>query len=206
MAMDIRLLPTDLDGVLLIEPECFVDERGFFMESYSQRAWTKHGLNLSFVQDNHSRSSAHVLRGFHYQDATAPQVRVVRCTRGAILDVVVDIRVGSPTFGRHVAEELTAENRRQLIMDPGFAHGFLVLTDIAEVQYKCTHCHEKSAERTLAYNDPEVAIPWPEKVPVLSVRDTTQGESLRQYLQRPAFKWGELDVLPRLPREAAATR
>ena len=184
--MDIRVTPTAIEGVLVIEPDCFRDERGFFMESYHQKTFLNHGLDLSFVQDNHSRSGAGVLRGFHYQDARAPQYRLVRCTVGEICDVVVDLRMDSQTFGQHLAFNLSAENRHQLLIPPEFAHGFLVLSDVAEVQYKCTGHHVPAAERSLAWNDPDVGVPWPISTPIVSSRDRC-APSLREYRANPAF-------------------
>jgi len=184
--MDIRVTPTAIDGVLVIEPDCFCDDRGFFMETYHRAKMREQGLDLTFVQDNHSRSTRGVLRGLHYQDATAPQTRLVRCTVGEIFDVVVDLRVGSPTFGRYLGVRLSATNRKQLLMPPEFAHGFLVLSDVAEVQYKCTGHHSPAGERSLAWNDPDVAIEWPASAPTLSARDA-HAPLLRDYLADPAF-------------------
>lgn len=122
--MKIRIVETDIEGVVLIEPESFQDDRGFFFESYSKRRFEEHGLALTFVQDNHSRSGRGVLRGLHYQDASAPQYRLVRCTMGQVWDVVVDLRVGSPTLGHWFAATLNADDKRQLLIPPEFAHGF----------------------------------------------------------------------------------
>ena len=188
--MKIRIVETDIEGVVLIEPEYFQDDRGFFFESYSKRRFEEHGLALTFVQDNHSRSGRGVLRGLHYQDASAPQYRLVRCTMGQVWDVVVDLRVGSPTLGHWFAATLNADDKRQLLIPPEFAHGFCVLSDCAEVQYKCTNYHTSQAERTLAWNDPDVGIAWPLADPVLSVRDRTTGQSFRDYLEHPAFACG----------------
>ena len=176
-----------MEGVILIEPDCFEDDRGFFQESYHRRQWADHGIDLTFVQDNHSRSGRGVIRGFHYQDDRAPQVRVVRCTVGEIFDVVVDLRVGSPTFGQWMGVTLSAHNRKQLLIPPPFAHGFAVLSQTAEVQYKVSAHHDPQAERTLAWDDPDVAVVWPVRNPMLSPRDRTRGERLRQYLANPCF-------------------
>jgi dTDP-4-dehydrorhamnose 3,5-epimerase len=184
--VDITVKETELDGVLIIQPSWFEDERGFFFESYSRRRWAAHELDVTFVQDNHSRSGKGVLRGFHFQDATAPQHRLVRCTVGVIWDVVVDMRVGSPTFGRWLGVELTAENRTQLLMGPEFAHAFVVLSEVAEVQYKTSGFHEPSAERTLAWNDPDVGVPWPVDHPILSAKDGAN-PGLAAYRENPAF-------------------
>lgn len=184
--MDIHVTPTTIDGVLLLEPDCFRDERGFFMETYHRARLLEHGLDLTFVQDNHSRSHHGVLRGFHYQDATAPQFRLVRCTVGEIFDVIVDLRVGSDTFGQYRGFHLSAENRKQLLIPAHFAHGFLVLSEIAEVQYKCTGHHCPAAERSLAWNDPDIGVQWPLPTPALSKKDS-QAPSLKDYLKAPAF-------------------
>jgi len=187
--MDIRIQPTEIDGVLIIAPGCFEDERGFFFESYNKAVWLRHGLDHNFVQDNHSRSGSNVVRGLHFQDDTAPQFRVVRCTVGEVFDVVVDLRVGSPTFGRWLGATLSATNRNQLLIPPGFAHGFAVLTEFAEIQYKVSSYHKPSAERTLAWNDAEVGIKWPLTDPVLSERDRILGRPLQEYRSNPCFQY-----------------
>ena len=137
-AMDVTVSTTDFEGVLVLRPDAFEDNRGFFMESYHQQKLRKRGVDLTFIQDNHSRSHQGVLRGFHYQDSSAPQTRLVRCTVGEIFDVIVDLQIGSPTFGKYFGIRLSAENRQQLLIPPQFAHGFVVLSSVAEVQYKCT--------------------------------------------------------------------
>jgi dTDP-4-dehydrorhamnose 3,5-epimerase len=185
--MDIRIVNTKFDSVWLVEPDCFQDHRGFFFESYSKRRFADHGLNLTFVQDNHSRSVKNVVRGLHYQDMTAPQFRLVRCTVGEVWDVVVDLRVQSPTFGQWLAVPLNAEKKTQVLIGPTFAHGFAALSEFAELQYKCTEYHTPSAEHILAWDDPDLAIPWPVKDPILSTRDKHSGLSLRQYLKTPSF-------------------
>lgn len=172
---------------MIIEPEYFQDYRGFFFESYSTQAFEAHGLDLTFVQDNHSRSAQGVLRGFHYQGATAPQYRLVRCTVGEVWEVAVDLRVGSPTLGRWFGAELTAENKLQLLIPPEFAHGFCVLSPVAEVQYKCTDLHRSEAERTLAWNDPDIGVTWPVENPILSARDREGAMSFKEYIERPDF-------------------
>ncbi|WP_173198889.1 dTDP-4-dehydrorhamnose 3,5-epimerase [Geobacter sp. SVR] len=184
-----RVVLTEFEGILIIEPEYFQDHRGFFFESYSKRRFAEHGLEHAFVQDNHSRSPGGVLRGLHYQNAAAPQFRLIRCTLGEIWDVAVDLRVGSPTFGKWFGVELSAENKRQVLLPPEFAHGFVVLSEFAEVQYKCTGHHEPSAEASLAWDDPDVRIPWPISNPILSDRDRNTGTSLKEYLKNPAFTY-----------------
>jgi dTDP-4-dehydrorhamnose 3,5-epimerase len=163
----------DIDDVLLLEPRVFGDTRGFFMESFNQRAFdAATGLNLQFVQDNHSRSTRGVLRGLHYQ-AVQPQGKLVRVVAGAVFDVAVDIRRGSPTFGKWVGHELSAENNRQLWVPPGLAHGFLVLSDTADFLYKTTDYYAPEHERCIAWNDPTLAIDWPlaGSAPSLSAKD-----------------------------------
>jgi len=155
-----KVTPTAITDVLLIEPEVFVDQRGFFFESYNARSLKRDtGLEISFVQDNHSRSSRNVLRGLHYQIRSV-QGKLVRVTFGCVLDVAVDLRRSSPTFGRWVCEELSAENKRQLWIPAGFAHGFVVLSDAADFLYKTTDYYDGAAERTIAWNDPDLAIDW----------------------------------------------
>ncbi|KJS03117.1 MAG: dTDP-4-dehydrorhamnose 3,5-epimerase [Desulfobulbaceae bacterium BRH_c16a] len=185
--MNIQVQNTDLEGVVLIEPEYFQDHRGFFFESYHKKRLSEHGFDLDFVQDNHSRSSRGVLRGFHCQDKTAPQYRMVRCTVGEVWDAVVDLRLGSPTFGKWYGALLTAENKKQILMAPQFAHGFVVLSEVAEIQYKCSGHHNPSAEKTLAWDDPDVNVSWPVKDPILSDRDRTSGMSLKAYRNNPFF-------------------
>jgi len=188
--MKVHLTQTGLPGLIIVDVDHFSDERGFFMESWNRLEFADAGLDVDFVQDNHSRSSRGVLRGLHYQDMTAPLGKLVRCTLGAIFDVGVDLRVGAPTFGRWFGIELSAENKRQLYVPVGFAHGFATLSEFAEVQYKQTGYYAPAAEGVLLWNDPEVAIEWPVENPLLSKRDE-RGMSLRQYLEHPAFRWEE---------------
>ena len=162
-----------ISEVVLIEPKVFGDARGFFFESFNQKAFNEAtGTNHQFVQDNHSRSSKGVLRGLHYQ-IQQPQGKLVRVVRGAVFDVAVDIRKSSPTFGQWVAEELSEDNHRQLWVPPGFAHGFVVLSDIAEFLYKTTDYYAPQFERCIAWNDPDLAIDWPNMgmAPLLSAKD-----------------------------------
>jgi dTDP-4-dehydrorhamnose 3,5-epimerase len=186
--MDMQIVNTELRGVVIIEVQARQDARGFFFEAYNHRQFVEHGLDCQFVQDNHSRSIRNVLRGFHFQDMTAPLVKLVRCTTGRILDVVVDLRVGSPTFGRWMAEELSAENRRQLWVPVGCGHAFLTLSEFAEVQYKCSNYYTPAAEGVVAWNDPDLAVEWPIPDPILSGRDQA-GMSLRDYLRAPRFSF-----------------
>ncbi|GAA4710724.1 dTDP-4-dehydrorhamnose 3,5-epimerase [Nocardioides conyzicola] len=175
-----------LPGVKVLDHEVFEDDRGFFYESHSQRTLRELGIDLRFVQDNHSRSRGGVVRGLHYQAPPSEQWRLVRCPVGEIFDVVVDLEVTSPTFGRWLGVTLSAQNRRQLLVPPTFAHGFAVVSDVAEVQYKCTQLHDGTAERALRYDDPLLAIAWPVSHPLTSVKDAS-APTLRDYLDDPDF-------------------
>ena len=156
-----RVTPTAIVDVLLLEPRVFGDARGFFLESYNEQVFADAtGLQVHFVQDNHSRSQRHVLRGMHYQ-AERPQGKLVRVVAGAVFDVVVDIRRDSPTYSKWVGVELSVDNQRQLWIPPGLAHGFLVLSESADFLYKTTEYYHPASERCLAWNDPLVAIDWP---------------------------------------------
>ena len=170
-----RVHATNLAGVVLLEPLAHEDERGFFLETYSAARFAALGVTATFVQDNHSGSRQGVLRGLHYQ-VNHPQGKLVRVVRGEVYDVAVDLRRSSATFGRWVGARLSADNRLQVWVPPGFAHGFYVLSDFAEVLYKVTDPYEPAAERTLLWNDPQLAIVWPlvaGQAPILSVKDAT---------------------------------
>ena len=168
-----QVTKTAIADVLMIEPRVFGDERGLFFESYNEHAFRDAtGLQLAMVQDNHSKSVKNVLRGLHYQIEPRAQGKLIRVIAGAVFDVVVDIRENSPTFGRWVAEHLSAENRRQLWIPPGMAHGFLTVSDVAEILYKTTDYYSPEHERCITWNDPDLAIAWPlDGEPVLSARD-----------------------------------
>jgi dTDP-4-dehydrorhamnose 3,5-epimerase len=161
-----------LPGVWLLRPRVFADPRGFFLESYNRRTMEQLGIRQVFVQDNHSRSSRGVLRGLHYQ-LGQPQAKLVRVTRGRVFDVAVDIRRGSPHFGRWTGHELSADNHLMLYAPEGFAHGFLVLSEVAEFQYKCSDFYAPAEERAIAWDDPELAVDWPlgDIEPTLSDKD-----------------------------------
>lgn len=166
-----NVIATALPEVLIIEPQVFGDERGFFFESFNQRRWEEAtGLNVSFVQDNHSRSAQGVLRGLHYQVAQ-PQGKLVRCVAGEVFDVAVDVRRGSATLGQWVGVHLSAENKRQVWIPEGFAHGFLVLSALADFLYKTTDYYAPQHERAILWSDPELAIAWP-----LSARPQLSGK------------------------------
>ena len=162
-----EVIKTEIEGVVIIEPRIFNDERGYFYESFSQREFEEKVCRTTFVQDNQSKSSYGVLRGLHFQKPPYSQSKLVRCIKGAVLDVAVDIRKGSPTFGKHVAVELSEENHRQLFIPRGFAHGFAVLTAEAVFQYKCDNYYNKESEGAIAWNDPELAIDW--RIPADSI-------------------------------------
>ncbi len=163
-----RVLPTQLDGSILIEPKVYGDERGFFLETYRGNVFAELGVENEFVQDNHSRSRRGVVRGMHFQPGMA---KLVRCARGSIFDVLVDIRPESPTFGRWEGFQLDDEHHLQLFCPDGVAHGFCVLSDLADVVYRCSTYYDPAAEDGFAYNDPEVGIAWPELELTPSPRD-----------------------------------
>ncbi|MGH9456144.1 MAG: dTDP-4-dehydrorhamnose 3,5-epimerase [Thermoanaerobaculia bacterium] len=165
-----KFLETTLPGVLLVQPDVFGDDRGFFMETYREEAFRAAGIDARFVQDNHSASLRGVLRGLHYQEPF-PQGKLIRCVAGSIFDVAVDIRTGSPHFGKWFGAELSATNRLQMWVPPGFAHGFCVTSDRAEVVYKCTEIWRKEVDRSILWNDPAIGIEWPVSEPVLSEKD-----------------------------------
>jgi dTDP-4-dehydrorhamnose 3,5-epimerase len=184
----VRLLPTGLPGVLLVEPQVHRDERGFFLEVFHAGKFAAQGLAVDFVQDNHSASRRGTLRGLHLQTGE-PQGKLVRAVEGAIFDVAVDVRVGSPTFGRWEGVALSAENLLSLWIPPGFAHGFCVTSERAQVEYKCTAFYAPDAEVAIRWDDPELAISWPLAAPLLSPRDAAAARLA--------------EVRDRLPRYAA---
>ncbi len=161
---------TALPGVLLVEPRVHRDHRGFFLETYHRDRYAGHGIDGTFVQDNHSRSVGPILRGLHAQ-GRRPQGKLVRAVEGTIFDVAVDIRVGSPTFGRWVGYELSEESFHQLWVPPGFAHGFCVVSESVQVEYKCTDLYDPDDELTVLWNDPEIGVEWPVGEPILSPKD-----------------------------------
>ena len=174
----IRKIPTSLPGVVILEPRVFGDQRGFFLESYNERAFAELGIEERFVQDNHSSSRRNVLRGLHYQ-IKHPQGKLVRVVEGEVLDVAVDVRRSSPTFGRWEAVRLSGENKRMLWIPVGFAHGFRVISESAQVLYKATDYYAPEYERTLAWNDPDLEIDWAlEGDPIVSAKDQ-RGIALR---------------------------
>ncbi len=169
-----KVVPTALEGLLILEPQVFGDARGFFTESWNEQRFNAAvGREVRFVQDNHSRSRRGVLRGLHFQRAPHAQGKLVRCTSGAVFDVAVDLREGSPTYGRWDGVELSADNHRQLWVPPGFAHGFLVLSDSADFLYKTTDYYAPQAEGAVRWDDPDIGIDWPDvgEPPQLAAKD-----------------------------------
>jgi len=156
-----NFIKTKIDGLIIIEPSVFADDRGFFMETYSKKVFAENGIDVEFVQDNHSRSTKGVLRGLHFQKGDYAQDKLIRCTRGQVFDVAVDLRPDSPTFGQYEGVILSEENKNMFFIPKGFAHGFLVLSDIADFQYKCSNLYNKESEGGLLWNDPKIGINWP---------------------------------------------
>ncbi len=177
---------TRLPGVVIVTPRVFSDPRGFFLESYNQAAFFQQGLDAVFIQDNHSKSVRGTLRGLHFQLPPVAQVKLVRVVRGAVWDVAVDIRAGSLTFGAWVGVELSADNFRQLYVPTGFAHGFCVLSDEAEVLYKASQLYSPAHEASLRWDDPTVGVAWPMAEPLLSERDSRAG-TMADYLAGEHF-------------------
>jgi dTDP-4-dehydrorhamnose 3,5-epimerase len=182
-----KVIETALPGVLIVEPDVHRDGRGFFLEAYHATRYERAGIAGPFVQDNHSRSAARTLRGLHLQ-LRSPQGKLVRVVAGEVLDVAADVRRGSPTFGRSTTARLSADNFRQLYVPPGFAHGFYVLSDEAQVEYKCTSVYDAASEVGIIWNDPQLAIAWPDRDPILSSKDAALPQ-LAELLDRlPAFR------------------
>ena len=167
-----KVTKTELEGVLVVEPQVFGDNRGWFTETYTQNKFEQAGIDTVFVQDNQSYSAQKgTLRGLHFQNAPHAQTKLLRCTRGRIMDVAADIRKGSPQFGKWVAVELTAENHKQLYIPKGFAHGFVTLTDDVEVQYKVDDYYAPDCDRSIRFDDPAIGVEWNCENPVLSAKD-----------------------------------
>jgi len=185
--MKTRVTKTPLAGLAVVTIDHFEDERGFFLESWNKRDFAEAGLDFEFVQDSHSRSSRGVIRGLHYQNMQAPMTKLIRCTLGRIFDVAVDLRVRSATFGNWFGIELGADNKKQLLVPVGFAHGFACVSDVCEVQYKQTAFYRPDTEAGISWNDPDIAIEWPIQEPILSKRDQN-GMSLQQYRRDHAFE------------------
>jgi dTDP-4-dehydrorhamnose 3,5-epimerase len=165
-----KVTETEIPGVLIVEPRVFTDSRGFFLETYHRERYREAGISAEPIQQNHSSSRRGTLRGLHYQ-LRKPQGKLLWAIRGEIFDVAVDIRPGSPTFGRHVSVNLSEENRKQIYVPPGLAHGFVALSDVADVLYQCSDLYDPSDEAGILWSDPALAIPWPIRDPLLSAKD-----------------------------------
>lgn len=185
--MRTKLIETGFEGLMILEIDFFSDSRGFFIETWNRRDFQAAGIEDDFVQDSHSRSAKKTLRGLHFQTMEAPLAKLVRCSRGAVFDVVIDLRVGSKTFGKWFGLELNDAEKKQLYVPVGFAHGFEVLSDFADVEYKQTGYWNKSHEVTIAWDDPDIGIKWPFSDPILSAKDA-KGISFSDYRKKPAFK------------------
>lgn len=170
--MGFKLQTTDIEGLLILEPAVFGDERGYFMETYSEKAFAEIGLEMRFVQDNLSYSRKGILRGLHFQAPPLAQGKLVSVVKGHVLDVAVDIRKGSPTYGKHEMVHLSDENHKLFYIPPGFAHGFMVISEECYFSYKCTAAYDRNAEGGLLWNDPELGIDWQVSTPVISGKDT----------------------------------
>ncbi len=182
-----RVTKTEIEGVLLLEPQTFRDPRGLFFETYHAQRYAEAGIHGPFVQDNYSQSVRGTLRGLHFQEPHA-QAKLVMVVEGSVYDVAVDIRKGSPTFGRWYAVELSAENRRQVYVPPGCAHGFCVMSETAAFMYKCTDFYSPADERGIIWNDPALGIPWPTKEPLLSVKDRAYRTLAEMDAQLPRYR------------------
>ncbi len=180
-------IPTALPGVVIVEPRLFPDARGFFFESYNAERYAQAGIAASFLQDNHSCSIQNTIRGLHYQ-LRRPQGKLLRVIRGTVFDVAVDIRRGSPTFRRWLSVELSADNKRQLFIPAGYAHGFCVTSDVAELEYKCTDFYVPDDQHVVAWNDPSIHIEWPVHAPILSDSDRKGKPLTTDRVDLPVFE------------------
>ena len=166
-----EFIKSKIDGLVIIKPSVFGEDRGFFMETYSKKVFAENGIDVEFLQDNHSQSTKGVLRGLHFQKPPHAQDKLIRCSRGEVLDVAVDIRSNSPTFGQYESVLLSEANHTMFFIPQGFAHGFLVLSDTVDFQYKCSNFYNKESEGGIIYNDPEINIDWPTTPYILSDKD-----------------------------------
>jgi len=182
----VKFVPAAIPGVVIIEPDVHMDPRGFFLETYQVEKYRAGGVPGTFVQDNHSRSTAGTVRGLHLQ-LRRPQGKLIRVIEGEIFDVAVDVRRGSPAFGKWVGLTLSAGNFRQCYIPPGFAHGFAVVSEVAQVEYKCTDVYDPGGELGIAWNDPQIGVQWPIAQPVLSERDQHHSSLSAVFTQLPSF-------------------
>lgn len=176
-----KKLSTELKDVFIIEPDVFKDSRGYFLESYSKKKLMEIGMDIDFVQDNHSKSMKNTVRGLHFQSYPG-QAKLIRCTKGKIWDIAVDIRPNSPQFKKWIGIEISEDNFRQIMIPIGYAHGFSVLSEYAEVQYKASNYYDASLERTISWNDPEIGVDWKVDEPILSKRDIS-AQNLKNFLE-----------------------
>jgi dTDP-4-dehydrorhamnose 3,5-epimerase len=181
--------PLSLPGLILIEPQVFGDERGFFMETYSKKEFAANGIDVDFVQDNHSRSVLGVLRGLHFQKPPFAQAKLVRVTKGDVLDVAVDIRPGSPTFGKWDSAHLSEENKKMFFIPEGFAHGFYCLSEVVDFQYKCSNFYNKESEGGILWNDPDINVGWMAREPSMSDKDKSWKTFADQLEELEELKW-----------------
>lgn len=184
--MKLTVIKTPLPDLLVIETQRFQDNRGFFMETWNRRDFEEAGISADFIQDNHSHSKKGVIRGMHYQSGINAQTKLVRCIYGKIYDVAVDLRVGSPTFGKWHGVELSATDEKSFFVPIGFAHGIAALSSHAEITYKVVGLYDPASEGTIKWNDPDIDIKWPIKNPILADKDMN-GQSLQEYIKKPAF-------------------
>ncbi|MDD4937511.1 MAG: dTDP-4-dehydrorhamnose 3,5-epimerase [Candidatus Shapirobacteria bacterium] len=182
-----NFIKTKIDGLITIEPSVFNDDRGFFMETYSKKVFADNGINVEFVQDNHSRSTKGVLRGLHFQKPPFAQDKLIRCTRGEVFDVAVDLRKDSPTFGQWEGIILSEENKTMFFIPAGFAHAFLVLSDVADFQYKCSNFYNKESEGGLLWNDPSININWPQIENIILSDKDKNWPKLEEIKNNPIF-------------------
>jgi dTDP-4-dehydrorhamnose 3,5-epimerase len=182
-----NFIKTKIDGLIIIEPSVFTDDRGFFMETYSKKVFADNGIDVEFVQDNHSRSTKGVLRGLHFQKSPFAQAKLIRCTRGEVFDVAVDLRKDSPTFGQWEGIVLSEENKKMFFIPAGFAHAFLVLSDIADFQYKCSNFYNKESEGGLLWNDPSININWPQIENIILSEKDKLWPKLEEIKNNPIF-------------------
>ncbi len=185
--MKLKATKADIKDLLIVEPACYEDERGFFMEPWNKRDFSDIGITIEFVQEGHSRSKSQVVRGLHYQSGPASQAKLVRCILGKVFDVAVDLRIRSDTFGKWFGIELSAENKKQLYIPVGFGHGFAVLDEYSEILYKQSSYYTPPLEGAVLWNDPDIGIKWPVDNPILSEKDKS-AQTLKEYLKKPAFK------------------
>lgn len=182
-----NFIKTKIEGLIIIEPSVFADNRGFFTETYNRKVFAENGIDVQFIQDNHSRSSKGVLRGLHFQKPPFAQDKLIRCTRGEVFDVAVDLRKNSPTFGQWEGVILSEDNKKMFFIPKGFSHGFLVLSDIVDFQYKCSNFYNKESEGGLLWNDPDLKIDWPQMENLILSEKDKLWPKLEEIKNNPVF-------------------